>query len=586
MSTPDQRVSELQAQLGRAERLMAALCRERLLPENLAEMVGRLRELEQTDEATNTLFLALMQSGRPLEFGGMPETEVLGLAAMVSERLATLTLGDLDELDGSPGDLERVSSILAELRLMQLEQLLSSRNALIGQAEEVEAAPDSLGAYRTLLTKLQEIDSQLEEIRTAIAADESPERAVILENLAFLRAQGESQEMIAGYEAYASAVESGDQGTAKRLHEAHVNLTRVRGRLAAWGRIGFHNRYTTALASALERTGVTLDNFEQTLALAGTLNEISLQTGALFRSLSELADSEEEKADLLQQASEFESVEDLDSAYVEILQALSQQLSEMRSQGTSPSIVAAFAEYVRAVDGRDPPAIGEARKKYKETLQDVANHDIREQLVAMLAHSEMSMGRRLLNAFGIRQDFDERGLVKPEVREELLRQSAGWSERWPASRGEPLGDSSSPGDIATGGPLRGEGPIEMLESKAEWIIDQVISQAEQEGHPLSEAEIAGLRTDIRSLSAAPADREVFIALNNRVVELVRRAIERAKLAGSPTVRVRRGLHIPQDWAEAYSALYQAEFPWVLSGILQNAMLANPFAGERRPWKSR
>jgi hypothetical protein len=35
----------------------------------------------------------------------------------------------------------------------------------------------------------------------------------------------------------------------------------------------------------------------------------------------------------------------------------------------------------------------------------------------------------------------------------------------------------------------------------------------------------------------------------------------------------------------YQGLFTSNMPWAISGIAQNVMLQNPFAGERRKWRS-
>jgi hypothetical protein len=138
---------------------------------------------------------------------------------------------------------------------------------------------------------------------------------------------------------------------------------------------------------------------------------------------------------------------------------------------------------------------------------------------------------------------------------------------------------------------------------AEWAIGKVKAEAEHQGDQLTEAQENLLRTDIRTLGRVPSvldledtplemhpllERAALQALNNQVVNLVRAAIERDKASGAPVIKVRRGLRVPTDWAEHYNRIHAADasLPWVLGGILQNAMLQNPFAGERRPWRSR
>lgn len=44
--------------------------------------------------------------------------------------------------------------------------------------------------------------------------------------------------------------------------------------------------------------------------------------------------------------------------------------------------------------------------------------------------------------------------------------------------------------------------------------------------------------------------------------------------------------MPIEWEQHYETIYAGELPWQISAIMQNALLGNPMAGERKPWKSR
>ncbi len=122
------------------------------------------------------------------------------------------------------------------------------------------------------------------------------------------------------------------------------------------------------------------------------------------------------------------------------------------------------------------------------------------------------------------------------------------------------------------------------DESAQWMIEAVCVEAERQGQPLDTDDREMLTANVTSLG--PADRPLMAMLNNVVVVLARSAMDRSKRAGAPTTKARRGLSIPSDWYRHYMATYNANHPWVISAIMQNAMMANPLAGERKPWKSK
>jgi len=91
------------------------------------------------------------------------------------------------------------------------------------------------------------------------------------------------------------------------------------------------------------------------------------------------------------------------------------------------------------------------------------------------------------------------------------------------------------------------------------------------------------RTPVRELD--PDDRELARLANNLGVDSIRAMIELEKAMGVPTVRVRWGLRIPVEWEAHYETIYQSNFPWYISGVLQNTFIGNPLNGERRKWRS-
>jgi hypothetical protein len=124
----------------------------------------------------------------------------------------------------------------------------------------------------------------------------------------------------------------------------------------------------------------------------------------------------------------------------------------------------------------------------------------------------------------------------------------------------------------------------MTADSEEWLIRRVAEESDLLGLPLSDAALEMLRSDVRYLR--PDDHMAMMILNNRVVEAARSAMERSKRSGDPTVTPRRGLRIPTEWNDAYSDAFKSNSSLVISAIMQNAMMANPMAGERRKWKSK
>ena len=120
---------------------------------------------------------------------------------------------------------------------------------------------------------------------------------------------------------------------------------------------------------------------------------------------------------------------------------------------------------------------------------------------------------------------------------------------------------------------------------AVWVIEQIEDEAKLHGSPLAKSEVELLSTNLYDLDDGM--RPAAFQLNNRVVPLIRSRIERQKmLPGARNVKVRRGLSLPVEWNAAYLNIYTSELPWLLSGVLQNAIMNNAWAGEKKPWKSR
>jgi hypothetical protein len=128
--------------------------------------------------------------------------------------------------------------------------------------------------------------------------------------------------------------------------------------------------------------------------------------------------------------------------------------------------------------------------------------------------------------------------------------------------------------------------MEAVHESGEWLIRQVMSESKIGGdQPLDDRDAELLRRPIWEVFEE-VDRDFAQRLNNRVVDLVRASITRAKAAGAPTVRARRALHLPEDWHHHYNVVYHANLEWAIAAIMQNALLANRPAGEKKPWKSK
>ena len=121
------------------------------------------------------------------------------------------------------------------------------------------------------------------------------------------------------------------------------------------------------------------------------------------------------------------------------------------------------------------------------------------------------------------------------------------------------------------------------EHSALWLIQQIEVEAGLEGRPLTDWDRWVLRTGPREFTE---DHRPHVATtHNRSVELVRKAIVRAKKQGAPVVRAREGLTIPIEWEEHYEVIYNTELPWMVSAVMQSAFLGNPVVGETQPWRS-
>ena len=121
------------------------------------------------------------------------------------------------------------------------------------------------------------------------------------------------------------------------------------------------------------------------------------------------------------------------------------------------------------------------------------------------------------------------------------------------------------------------------EASGTWLVKRIVAAGREIGPKLSPDEVLLLETPMWELK--DSDRDTVLALNNKVVPLVRQAIDQEKSQGAKTVKVRMGLRVPGEWAQHYGVIWRNNLPWVVSGIMQNAMLANTPAGEIKKWRS-
>lgn len=118
---------------------------------------------------------------------------------------------------------------------------------------------------------------------------------------------------------------------------------------------------------------------------------------------------------------------------------------------------------------------------------------------------------------------------------------------------------------------------------AVWISDRLLEELELQGLPQS---LLGRESVFLPVVPPPMPAQELADLNNLVVGLARSAMVRAKNEGAATTKVRTGLKLPTDWVAHYRELFVDESANILlNAMMQNAMLQNPFAGERKPWKS-
>ena len=121
------------------------------------------------------------------------------------------------------------------------------------------------------------------------------------------------------------------------------------------------------------------------------------------------------------------------------------------------------------------------------------------------------------------------------------------------------------------------------ERSANWLIDEIAKEAALQGSSLNDWDLKVLSSPITDFQ--DNQRHLVEATHNLAVNLARSAIERAKAQGMETLEVREGLVIPQIWEDHYETVYESNFPWMVSLVMQNAFLGNPLVDETGPWNS-
>ena len=131
---------------------------------------------------------------------------------------------------------------------------------------------------------------------------------------------------------------------------------------------------------------------------------------------------------------------------------------------------------------------------------------------------------------------------------------------------------------------KGAGRDDTPEDAASWMIEQLDDESLfRSGTHLHEFELWLFTHPVFEL---PDNRRPDAALAiTRGVDLLRHRVERCKELSWPSGKVRLGLAVPWSIEVRYQTIYQNELPWTISLVMQNAFLGNPFAGERRPWRS-
>ena len=115
-----------------------------------------------------------------------------------------------------------------------------------------------------------------------------------------------------------------------------------------------------------------------------------------------------------------------------------------------------------------------------------------------------------------------------------------------------------------------------VEKSGWWLLWEIASEGKRQGNPLTLDEADLLQSAPPSLGAD---------LNNKVVKLARRAMDRAKEEGAPTTRFRSNLSVPTKWVAHYQTIDSKKLRWNLTRVMQNSMNQNVIGGESSNWVS-
>lgn len=130
-------------------------------------------------------------------------------------------------------------------------------------------------------------------------------------------------------------------------------------------------------------------------------------------------------------------------------------------------------------------------------------------------------------------------------------------------------------------------PLSPSGRSVDWLVTAIGAHAAGGGQPLSSADETMLKTPASEVAEHSEMRAQLTELNNRVVPLIRTAIEASKTKGGIVlVEVRKGLRIPQDWAFHFETASDTHELTLVVSMMQSALGRNLLAGERRDWRSK
>lgn len=116
-----------------------------------------------------------------------------------------------------------------------------------------------------------------------------------------------------------------------------------------------------------------------------------------------------------------------------------------------------------------------------------------------------------------------------------------------------------------------------------WLIDQLVEETYFVADPLTDVEREVLCTPRWDFPAE--DGEALVALNNRLVPLARRRMDRQKAMGVRTLPIRDDLRVPAEWQAHHLNIQTWDLPWVIAFVMQNALFVNTPGGETTAWRS-